>query len=103
MSDVNLNDIEKDLDRTESVSNNYLIGAYIRFGIRWTITIMLYFALWNVFTWICWTLLFSVPFGFYALYRLITTQDRLNDQFKDVREALEEARKLDNNLLGEEE
>ena len=101
MTPLDLNDIEKDLDQTESVSNNYLTGAYLRFGVRWTITIVLYFALWNIFPWIRWTLLLTIPLGVYALYRLVTTQDRLKDQFKDVREALEEARKM--SVIADEE
>ena len=94
MSQIDLNDIEKDLAQTEAISHNYLTGAYVRFGIRWTIVIAAYFLLWNSLSWIHWTLLFTVPLGAYSLYRLVTTQDRLNDQFKDVRKALEEARKF---------
>lgn len=94
MSQMDLNDIEKDLAQTEAISHNYLTGAYVRFGIRWSIVIIIYLLLWNSFSWIHWTLLFTLPLSIYSLYRLVTTQDRLNDQFKDVRAALEEARKF---------
>ena len=94
MSQIDLNDIEKDLAQTEAISHNYLTGAYLRFGIRWTITIALYLLLWKSLPWIRWTLVLSIPLGVYSLYRLVTTQDRLNHQFKDVREALEAAREF---------
>lgn len=84
---------ERQLEEIEQSGNKWLNGAFIRFGIRWTILIILYALLWQPFPWIKWTLLLSVPLGIQGLRSIIQTQDKLADVTRDVREKLLEAQK----------
>ena len=83
---------EQELEQIEKTSNKWLNGAFIRFGIRWTILIVLYVLLWNVFPWIKWTLILTVPLGIYTIRSMVKTQDQLADVTKEVREKLLEAK-----------
>ena len=86
-----LKNTEKQIEEIEKSGNKWLSGAFIRFGIRWTILIILYALLWSPFPWIKWTLMLSVPLGIYSFRSIMTTQDKLADVTREVREKLLEA------------
>lgn len=86
-----LKNTERQLEEIEKSGNRWLSGAFIRFGIRWTILIVLYALLWQPFPWIKWTLILSVPLGIYSFRSIMQTQDKLADVTREVREKLREA------------
>lgn len=88
-----LKNTERQLEEIEKSGNRWLSGAFIRFGIRWTILIILYALLWQPFPWIKWTLILSVPLGIYSFRSIMQTQDKLADVTREVREKLREAQK----------
>lgn len=86
-----LKNTERQLEEIEKSGNRWLSGAFIRFGIRWTVLIVLYALLWQPFPWIKWTLILSVPLGIYSFRSIMQTQDKLADVTREVREKLREA------------
>ena len=86
-----LKNTERQLEEIEKSGNRWLSGAFIRFGIRWTILIVLYALLWQPFPWIKWTLILSVPLGIYSFRSIMQTQDKLAEVTREGREKLRDA------------
>ncbi len=88
MSPSSLKEIEDQIDETSEISEQYLNGKIRQFALHWGLTFLLYLSLWNLVTWVKWTLLITVPLALLALWQILYTKHRLGRKVDEIRQAI---------------
>ena len=79
-----LNDIDQTLSGISKTTDKFFQKKLIAWCIRWTITVVLYFILWNKFWWLKWTLLFTIPLGLFSLFQILKYRKKIGDKISDM-------------------
>ena len=79
--------IEQQLAETSEISNEFISTKIKKLGLRFLLVSVL--LLWNLISWVKWTLLLSVPMALYALWQILSTKFRLNKKVAEIQETID--------------
>jgi len=93
MDDSDNLDLKKHIKATQQAGDDYLTATIYPFLKQFLFTIFLYVILWNQFSWIKWTLLFTVPASLYNIYKIYNQKKYLESKVAEMKGMVRELTK----------
>lgn len=84
MEESDHSDFQKHIQATQEAGEQYLSATILPYLKQFSFTVLLYVIFWHQLWWLKWTLLLTIPFCAYNLYKIFQQKKYLQDRIEEM-------------------